>query len=489
LSFHFFQHRKIHFKEPSPMGTRRIAPLLLAVVVASACNEQEQPDGVTGPQFKPGPPPSASACDPGSLNSLINGYFPGGTSSDVKALKDAMIAATAGADKRDNGFQILDAIGSISRNPDYSLDPVAGSELTKGIIKCMFDAITFSPTFPSNAIYNFAPALSHASGGAFYVRGGTSAGTDTVVGALIAPGDITVLSGVAPPLASLPDAQPTWADILDGNTGSEGRVLIYGYPVRDTEGAMLDPLVYEWATIPPAAEFSPGAIVAVCDGNTATTAMVHETSVGVLAYSTGNAICGTEISMVLRESGWGPRELAARLARVLVSSLTPPSLQAAVAARSGSGGTVTTVKSKFSTKPVETVTLSFDPAPPKTMFVRQMPYSVRVRATTPVDGVTTGVNGTCIYLVGSNNNGQNTALAGNHECDNEPPGAVSAITKSIEVGTNVIAGYAEFALSVTKTGGLNITGTSTDATGKTGVVDRDGQTFIITPIVKSNIKP
>ena len=458
------------------MGIRRFAPLLLAVVVASACNEQEQPDGVTGPQFKPGPPPSPSACDPSSLNSLISGYFPGGTSSAIRSLKDAMIAATEGSEKRDNGFEILDSIGSVSRDADYSLDPVAGSELTKGIIKCMFTASTFVPSFPTNAIYNFAPALSHASGGAFYVRGGTSGGTNTVVGALIAPGpDTTVLSGIAPP------TELSWTTVLaDSNAASEGRVLIYGYPVVDGTGAMLDPLVYEWATIPPAAEFSPGAIVAVCDNNTDSTAMVHETSVGVLAYSTGNPICSAAISIVLKKSGWGPRELAARLARVVA----PSTLHATVLPRSGSGGTVTTVKSKFSTKPVETVTLTFQPDPPKTMNIRQMPYAITVRATTLVDGVVTGVNGTCVYLTGSNNNGQNLALSGNRECDNTPPGGVSVTTKS--VGDN--AGYAVFALSVSKTGGLNLTASSTDENGKTGVVDRSGQTFI-TDLAKSNVKP
>ena len=463
------------------MGIRRFAPLLLAVVVASACNEQDQPDGVTGPQFKPAPPPNSSACDPNSLNSLISGYFPGGSTSAIKSLKDAMLAATTGSGKRDAGFAILDSIGALSRNPAFVVDPVAGSALTKGIIKCSFAAGDFAPSFPLDPIYDFAPALSQATGGAFYVRGGSAGGTDTVVGALITAGgtDTTVLSGIAPPPGQ---PQPTWAQILAVNSGSEGRVLIYGYPVDD------DPLVYEWATIPPAAEFSPGATVAVCDDNVATTAMVHETSVGVLAYSSGNPICGTKISLVLRESGWGPRALAARLARVVVSSLTPPNLQAAVLPRSGSGGTITTVKSKFSTKPVVTVTLEFDPAPPRTMFIRQMPYIVRVRATTLVDGVKTGVNGTCVYLTGANNNGTNTALDGNHECENEPTGGVSAITESIEVGGNVTAGYAEFGLIATKTGALIITSSSTDESGTTGVVDRDGQTFV-TDVERTNIKP
>jgi hypothetical protein len=455
------------------MGIRRFAPLLLAVVAAAACTEQEQPDGVTGPQFKPGPPPSAAECSPNSLNSLISGYFPGSTSSDIKSLKDAMIAATTGSAKRDQGFQILAAIGSLSRDPAYAVDPVAGSELAKGIIKCMFVAGEFDPTFPTDPIYNFAPALTQASGGAFYVRGGTTtAEPDTVVGALIVDEDITVLSGVTP----LPGS--TWSSSLAGNTGSEGRVLIYGYPVSD------GPLVYEWATIPPAAEFSPGATVAVCDDNTATNAMVHETSVGVLQYSSGNVICDADVALVLRETGWGPRELASRLARLLA----PTTLHATVGFRSGSGGTVTTVKSQFSTKPVETVTLKFQPGPPQPMFVKRMPYVVRVRATTVVDEVVTGVNGTCVYLTGATNNGTNTALTGNHECDDEPPGGVSAITKSIKDGSDVLAGFAEFSLSVTKTGGLTITASSTDGTGKTGVIDRDDQTFVTT-FVRTNVKP
>jgi hypothetical protein len=478
LGFHLFQHlEKFTSRSPSPMGTRRIAPLLLAVVVASACNEQEQPDGVTGPQFKPAPPPSASACSPNSLNNLITGYFPGTYASAIKSLKDAMIAATTGSSKRDKGFEILDSIGSVSRNPAYSLDPVAGSELTKGIIKCMFDAGDFSPSFPSNAIYDFAPALSHASGGAYYVRGGTSGGTATVVGALIAPGtENTVLSGVARPPGS---PQPTWTTMLAGNTGSEGRVLIYGYPV------MLNPaLVYEWATIPPAAEFSPGAIVAVCDDNTAPTTMVHETNVGILQYSSGDPICNAPISLVLRETGWGARALAARLARVLA----PSTLHAAVVAKSGSGGTVTTVKSQFSTGPVETVTLKFTQPPEKVLKLGQS-YSVEVRATTVFKGAVTGVNGACIYLIGSENNGVLSELTGTRDasCQNVPK-AVFDRTESKVVAGQPSAGYAVFEVTATKNGGLAITASASDDSGATGVLGRDGQTFVIDQ-VKVNVKP
>ncbi len=458
------------------MGIRRYAPLLLAAVVGSACTEQEQPDGVTGPAFKPPPPPNSATCDPNSLNSLISGYFPGNTSAAIKSIKDDMIDATTDPAKRAAAFEILEEIGKLSRNAEVTTDPEAGSDLTQGIIKCGgFGAAAFEPDFPTDPIYNFAPALTHASGGAFYVRGGNSEGTNTVVAALIESEDTEVLSGIAP----VPNS--TWASILAGNTGSEGRVLIYGYPVRDQSGVILDPLVFEWVTMPPAADFSPGAIVAICDGNPSTTAMVHETNVGVLAYVVGDPICTSPISVVMRESGWGPRALAARLARVL----TPPALHAAVVATTGAGGTVTKAKSKFTIEGVETVQLNFDPSLPRNIFTSEMPVPVRVRATTVVDGVVEGVNGTCVYLTGENNNGTNTALDGNHDCDNEPPGAVSAITKSLPGGD---AGYATFDLTVTKVGVLHITASSTDALGNTGVIGRDGQEFI-PDVERTNIKP
>ncbi len=462
------------------MGTRRYATLLLAVAVAVACNEHNQPDGVTGPAFKPDPPPNPAACDPNSLNSLISGYFPGGYNSTIGSLKQAMLDATTGEGKRNAGFVILDSIGSVSRNPAFTGDPEAGSDLAQGVIRCMFDAGAFSPAFPDDGIYDFAPALSNLTGGAFYVRGGISGGTDTVVGALINGTDITVLSGVAPPPAIPPAAQPTWGDILDGdaNAGSEGRVLIYGYPVTPS------PLVYEWATIPPAAEFEPGAIVAVCDDNTATNAMVFESSIGVLQYSTGNPICGTSISLTMRDAGWGPRALATRLARLL----TPTTLQAA-ALKSGSGGTVTTVKSKFKTTPVSTVTIKFVQPPPKVMKLNQL-YPVIVRATTVVDGKIEGVNGGCLYLFGSNNNGTATELGGTEDAScQDIAKTVFDKTETEEVGGVIGAGYAVFEVKGTKSGGLAITASASDDQGSPiGVLGRDGQTFV-TDQIKVNVKP
>ena len=67
------------------MGIRRYAPLLLSVVAATACGEQEQSVGVTGLEFAKPQPPSA-ACDANSLNSLISGYFPGSSGKPIKTL-------------------------------------------------------------------------------------------------------------------------------------------------------------------------------------------------------------------------------------------------------------------------------------------------------------------------------------------------------------------------------------------------------------------
>jgi hypothetical protein len=443
------------------MGIRRYVPLLLAVAVASACTEQQDVGNVTGLQSAKPTPPPAAACDPSTLNSLINGYFPGSRTADIKDIKDDMIAAVEFSDKRDFGFALLDSIGQLSRTT--SVDTVAGSNLTQGIIKCMFDASLFTPAFPTDAVYNFAPALSKANGGAFFVRGAGLAGTDTVVGATFVPlgggTDITVLSGITPPSGS------SWTSVLAGNTASEGRVLLYGRLVSSS------PFVYEWATIPPAATFSPGAIVAVCDDNTASNAMVHETNVGLLQFSSGNAICGANVPLVMEPASWSPRWLASRLARTLL----PAPLQAAVALKSGSGGTVTTAKSLFSTKPVSTVRFEFVIRPPKKIFLSGDPATIQVRATANVDGVPTGVNGTCVYVVGSENNGANFALDGTHECGNEPPGAISAITESRADGS---AGYATLEVTATKTGGATLTATAEDATGTTGVIGRDGQVFI-----------
>jgi len=460
------------------MGTRRVVSVLLAALAMAACGEQQQPEGLAGPSLA-GKPLNPAACDPNSLNSQITAYFPGNTSTAIKTLKDQLIAA--GPNTTNGlaaGYSILQEIGNLSRN--QAVDRAAGSTLAQGIIKCTFTATNF-PAFPDSSIYNFAPALNADSGGAFYVRGGTNADTPVQGAVGIHTETPNILSGVKP-------LTGTWETALSGSAG--GKALVYGYRISGYP-FNTDPFVYEWATIPPATQFAGGALVALCDGVDPSTAMVHETNIGVLAYQGVGAICNTDstdYSLTIKDTGWGPRALAARLARVVVDALQPQPLEATALLKSGTGGTATTFKSKFQKKTVETVAISFNPDPPATLYQKKMPYAVQVFVSSSVSDAANGVNGVCVYLTGANNNGVNTALGGNHECENEAPGAVSAITRSILVNGQPKAGFADFQLSVTKTGALTITASSKDATGKTGVIGRDDQQFI-SDVARTNVKP
>jgi hypothetical protein len=212
--------------------------------------------------------------------------------------------------------------------------------------------------------------------------------------------------------------------------------------------------------------------------------MVRESTIGVLAYQPVGDICTPPLSVVLRETGWGPRALAARLARVLVSAIQPEPLQATVKT-TGTGGTATTFKSRFVKKGVTTVALTFTTAPKSVLRLSET-GTAEVRATTSIDNVTTGVNGVCVYLVGTNNNGQGTSLTGSHDGRCAPrTGTVDAYT----VTKGTAAGYASFSFNVTKTGGLLLTATATDDDGSPiGVVGRNGQTFT-SDQVKINVKP
>ena len=180
-----------------------------------------------------------------------------------------------------------------------------------------------------------------------------------------------------------------------------------------------------------------------------------------------------------------PRALAARLAHVVVDALQPAPLQAAALAQAKTGGTASTFKSKFNKVPVGTVILKYTTKPPSVIKLGQT-VTVEVRATTPIDGVLTGVNGVCVYIVGSNNNGQNTALNGSHDSRCQlRSGTVDGYTES----KNFQAGFVTISYVVTKTGGLSQTATASDnSSDPIGAVGRNGQTFT-SDAVKSNVKP
>ena len=446
------------------MSCRSLYAIAAAATLALAACSDREPESTTGPQFAP---PSADPC--GFSNSLITNYFPSSRQAPILSLKQSMASAGTGTtNARTFGFEIMDSIGSVSRN--FVVTPGAGAQLTIAVIGCMFNNATF--TYPTNALADFTAALTNADGGAYYVRGGGLAGADVPGRSATVIGRIDPLSGVDGNLSGLAPSSGSWTTMLAGNSASEGRALIYGYAVT------ADPLVFEWATVPSDLAFSPGVVVAVCDNDLSGTAMVNEEAVGVLEY-VNSSICATAQSLTTLERGWGPKALAGRLGRMLVGALVPEPLQATVL-RTGTGGTTTTVpKSKFGKKLVSTLTLVWKDQPPAVIKGTDPATKVPISFTVSASG--DPIFGTCAYLAGSNNNGAPTKLIGPQHpaCTNPPNGDANALSVLL-TPHNTTASLADFGpVGVTKTGGILFTGTA-------DVLNRDGFGSIF---IKSNVKP
>lgn len=454
------------------MAPRSLYAVAAAAIIALAACSDREPGSTTGPQFAPGA--ATGAC--GFSNSLVSDYFPSSQQGKILTLKQSMANAGHGTpEARTFGFEIMDSIGSVSRN--FSIDPAAGAQLTVALIGCMFTE-TFE--YPTDALSDFTAALNRAAGGAYYVRGGGPEGLDvdgrsgTVVGTRQPLVDPAVnLSGIKPTTG-------TWTDMLKVVTGraanndlSEGRALIYGYLVSDTPR-----LLYDWATVPSALTFAPAAVVAVCDNDDSESAMVQQLDIGVLAY-VSTSICD-EIQLTSVDADWGPKALATRLSRMLAGALAPEPLQAAVLATRTGGTTTTVPKSKFGKRTVSTLTLVWEHEPPPVINGtdpnKKVPISFRVSASgSPIAG-------TCAYLTGSNNNGTPTKLIGPPkapECIHPPNGDANALAVLVKP-FSATASLAEFGdVGVTKTGGILFIGT-------VEVLNRAGSGSIS---FKSNVKP
>jgi hypothetical protein len=457
------------------MARRILGMLPIAVgmlVIACADRNDSGPVAPGQPDFGKA---ATLACNSSAFPSLVSGYFTDpATTQQARDFVDEMTASPYTATAQASGFNVMELIASAVKGGNTAAS--TGSALTKELIKCMYQAGT-SSDFPSNFdALDFTPSLDPAVPGAYEVRGPASGNTPVVSRTTV--GVTQRLSGVAPPQDSNdlvpPGTALPWSQVL-----SE-RALIYGIPVAGADIGGYSTSEYQWEAIRPAVPFGgDGATVALCLASSEPTSMVSESNFGVLAYHDADYVCDASISSI--PQSWGARVLVQRL----VKFLTPQPLFAGTRTIGGSAGGL---KSKFANKPVPSITFSYVNAPPATMSVRKMPYVVTVRAKTD-DGL--GVNGVCVYMHGANNNGQNTALAGNRECDNTGPDDVSVITKSAPAtaGGPLQPGYATFQLSVTKTGGLIITVSSTDASGITGVVGRDVETFNAPAAVKTNVKP
>jgi hypothetical protein len=438
-----------------------------AILALVACGERE-PGSTTGPEFADRG--NTSAC--GFSNSLITNYFPSSRQSKILSLKQSMGNAGQGTTSaRTFGFEIMDSIGSVSRS--FSVSPAAGAQLTLALISCMFDeASTF--TYPeNNAIAAFTAALNSAAGGAYYVRGGGSAGADAAGRSATVLGATHPMVGAAVNLSGIKPTSGSWTTMLAGNSSSEGRALIYGYSVPNTPT-----LVYDWASVPSAVTFAPAAVVSVCDEDNSGTAMVHEEDIGVLAY-VETTICDQTQSLTSVELGWGPKALAARLGRIVVNGLTPEPLQAAVLLTRGGGTTTTIPKSKFGKRTVSTLTLAWKDQPLAVIKGTAPATTIPISFTVSASG--SPIAGTCAYLAGSNNNGTPTMLIGprNSACTNPPNGDATALSVLVQP-YSATASLADFGqVGVTKTGGILFVGIA-------DVLNRDGSGSIS---IKANVKP
>ena len=105
----------------------------------------------------------------------------------------------------------------------------------------MYDATKFAPTFPSDPIYNFAPALAANTGGAFYTRG-DSTGTETP-----AHGATGVIGGTPDILSGVTPLTGTWAAALAGSPAK--KALIYGYQVTPIPSSTNGPRSHRLAMV------------------------------------------------------------------------------------------------------------------------------------------------------------------------------------------------------------------------------------------------
>ncbi len=459
------------------MARRYFGALAVGLALA-ACSDRPptlaEPENHGLAADKPTPPPGEE-CDFGVIKSQINTYLATPHQQTAQALADEMEAASSASTINERGFDVLRVISEATNQGVNQGTALQGSDLTNNVLVCM----SFGTNAPALPI-DFEASLTPTTGGAFYVRGGLGDGTTPAIGT---SGTVN-LSAIAPPAPPTTSIDFAWRNTATGTAPRNGildeRVLIYGFATDDG---------YDWSLVQPNATFNPFAVVALCNPSSSLSTMVHESGVGVLAYdeATADDICDDPKPLSLRERA-NPFALLRRFARMGASLVAPEPLHAVatVVGTKSTGGTATGAKSEFTTEAVEVVRFEFViPLPPKKIFLSQDPVPIRVRATSLLNGVKTGVNGTCVYVTGSENNGTNTALIGTHECDNEPAGAISAITKSLTDGT---AGYADLVVNGTKAGGLTLTASSEDASGNTGVIGRDGQVFI-NGTAKTSINP
>jgi hypothetical protein len=338
-----------------------------------------------------------------------------------------------------------------------------GSNLTKGLILCMFSSTSAFKTFP----VDFSAALTPASGGAYYVRGGAGDPTDAPAVGRISSANVSALG---------PPQNQHWSNVLSQ------RILIYGFPI---DGG------YDWALVHPDATFSPFAVVGLCGEDAGTSTMVNEENVGVLAYEQvkADSMCAGQKPTASRTGLFGVFASLARLFRQGTAVVQPtPLLASMMVALPKSGATVTGAKSKFKLQDVQTLGIGWLNAPPTLINGTASGTNGNISGTYFLvrDTVTASgspIFGTCVYLTASNNNGTPTTLISSKfndsDCQSPPGGALKYLAQKT-VAYSSTASLADFGqVGITKTGGAVFTATA-------DVLDRSGFGSVI---LKSNVKP
>jgi len=455
------------------MGRRSLALLGAAMALAlNACGEQPE-HGISEPAFAPPIPPSPTSCNFDLIKSGINAYFAQPLQGTVQVLKDQMQVEwnTSGHESqtRNLGFDIMREISLAANSGTAQGTPADGSALTNADLRCMFfDLLDLNkfPTFP----LDFTDALTPSSGGAYYVRGGSSDSTPNVV-ASDAQG---IISAIAP--------SPSWTGSMSG-----ARALIFGEPIPASFAGYKG---YDWVVLPTDVTFNPQAAVGLCFNDardfaeegvpisTSTTSMVLESSVGVLAYdgALATTICSSTKSLALLGGEARPHGPFERLARFTFGLLRPQSLYAsAMVATTTTIGKVSGVKSTFLKLEVPSVASKWQKLPPSRPKVN-VNFTVEIEAiATDDNGKLVPALGVCYKLTGTTNSGtpQQAQLLGDHNCGSgSDPSSLTTLVSGKAIAT--------ITAKATQKGGLIIT-----ASGN--VVDRAGTVQTLTS--KANVIP
>jgi len=384
---------------------------------------------------------TSSACDLQHISQLANSFFQPPRQQDVKLLVDALAAAglyTVAA--KNAGFDIMAQMeGALNDVPATSGNPTVGSDLVNHLLLCMYNPTTEAASYPASFPDTFTVALTPTLTGAFAHR---TSGTAPVYARSAT--STFGFSGIAP-------LAPGW-----GVTGTPARVVFYGRPA--TTGTSIDPLTYDWRTIPHNASFNPEIIVAVCvdaqaTGNT--TLMLNEQGVAVLAFVDAGFLpppaCSSSNTALL--GGNRPFQLARGLIGLGSRLFTPTPLMAAVLNPGGVGGTSKRCCSKVGTKDVSSVSATLSDVKSRIQANTER-FSLLVTAKAGTDFV----NGTKFTLSTTVNSGTNTFV---RVAPLNTPCSQGVVPVGITgTGTNSAGTYLFTNLCFTNTGNVYIVGTA-----------------------------